>query len=51
MADTPKPIGKDADGYNVLTDAIKDLLNQFPGLLPGESVKFEELANYIQRRL
>lgn len=45
MADTPKPIGKDADGYNVLTDAMKDLLNQFPGLLPGDSVKFEELAD------
>ena len=35
MADIQKPIGKDADGYNALTDAMKDLLNQFPGLLPG----------------
>lgn len=45
MADIQKPIGKDADGYNVLTDAMKDLLNQFPGLLPGEAVKFEELGD------
>lgn len=43
MADERKPIGKDATGYEVITEAMKDLLNQFPGLLPGEQVKYEEL--------
>lgn len=41
----PKPIGKDATGYEVLTEAMKDLLNQFPGLYEGEEVKYEELAD------
>lgn len=44
MADERKPIGKDATGYEVITEAMKDLLNQFPGLLPGEEVKYEELG-------
>lgn len=44
MADEQKPIGKDATGYEVITEAMKDLLNQFPGLLPGEEVKYEELG-------
>ena len=39
-----KPIGKDATGYEVITEAMKDLLNQFPGLYDGEDVKYEELA-------
>lgn len=39
-----KPIGKDAGGYDVLTAAIKSLLNQFPGLYPDEEVMFEELG-------
>lgn len=43
MADELQPIGKDATGYEVLTEAMKDLLNQFPGLPPGETVKYEEL--------
>lgn len=44
MADERKPIGKDASGYDVLTTAVKDLLNQFPGLYGNETVKFEELG-------
>jgi hypothetical protein len=40
---TDKPIGKDATGYEILTDAMKALLNQYPGLYQGESIKFEEL--------
>ena len=43
MADERKPIGKDATGYEVITKAMKDLLNQFPGLYDGEEVKYEEL--------
>lgn len=45
MADKPKPIGKDATGYEVLTEAMKDLLNQFPGLYENEEVKYEELED------
>lgn len=44
MADEKKPIGKDATGYEVLTAAMKDLLNQFPGLYEDEEIKYEELA-------
>lgn len=44
MADERKPIGKDASGYDVLTIAVKVLLNQFPGLYENETVKFEELG-------
>ena len=43
MGDERKPIGKDASGYDVLTIAVKALLNQFPGLYENETVKFEEL--------
>lgn len=43
MGDDRKPIGKDASGYDVLTIAVKALLNQFPGLYENETVKFEEL--------
>ena len=42
--DERKPIGKDASGYDVLTTAVKALLNQFPGLYENETVKFEELG-------
>jgi hypothetical protein len=44
VADERKPIGKDASGYDVLTIAVKALLNQFPGLYENETVKFEELG-------
>lgn len=43
VGDERKPIGKDASGYDVLTIAVKALLNQFPGLYENETVKFEEL--------
>lgn len=42
--DERKPIGKDASGYDVLTIAVKALLNQFPGLYENETVKFEEVG-------
>lgn len=44
MDNEHKPIGKDASGYDVLTTAVKALLNQFPGLYETETVKFEELG-------
>ena len=43
MSDELKPIGKDATGYELLTKAIKALLNQFPGL-NGQKILFEELG-------
>ena len=43
MANT-QPIGKDAAGYEILTAAMKALLNQYPGLDPGEVIRFEELG-------
>lgn len=43
MADEKKPIGKDATGYEILTEAMKGLLNQYPGLNEDETIKFEEL--------
>lgn len=44
VGDERKPIRKDASGYDVLTIAVKALLNQFPGLYENETVKFEELG-------
>lgn len=44
MADEKKPIGVDVSGYEVLQDAVRELLNQYPGLLEGEVIRFEELG-------
>ena len=44
MAEQPQPIGNDFTGYDVLTEAMKNLLNQYPGLESGEYISFEELA-------
>jgi len=38
-----KPIGMDVDGYGILTVAVLELLNQFPGL-DGDEILFEELG-------
>ena len=38
-----KPKRYDIDGYDVVTNAIKDLLNSFPGLSEGEAIKFSTL--------
>ena len=43
MANVLQPIGTDASGYEVLTAAIQELLNQYPGLPQGERIKLEEL--------
>ena len=39
-----KVIGRDASGFDILTRAVKSLLNQYPGLEDGEVIKFEELG-------
>ena len=38
-----KPIGYDATGYQILTNAVLALLNEFPGL-GGQEILFEELG-------
>lgn len=38
-----QPIGNDFTGYDVLTEAMKNLLNQYPGL-DGDIISFEELT-------
>lgn len=38
-----KPKKYDVDGYEIVSKAIQDLLNSFPGLLDGESIKFSTL--------
>lgn len=43
MGDTVKPIGVDASGYQILTDAVRDLLNSYPGLSKQDYISFEEL--------
>ena len=43
-ADLEKPIGKDATGHEILIEAMKTLLNQFPGLEKSERIKYEELG-------
>lgn len=45
MADNLKPIGVDADGYDILTTAMKALLNQYPGLQADETIRFEQLED------
>ena len=38
-----KPIGSDVDGFEILTNAVLELLSQFPGL-NGREILFEELG-------
>ena len=44
MSDENKPIGADVSGYEVLTEAVRSLLNQYPDL-DGKIIKYEELTN------
>ena len=38
-----KPIGADVDGFEILTNAVLELLSQFPGL-NGREILFEDLG-------
>ena len=38
-----KQVQYDVDGYDVLTAAIRELLNQYPGLAEGECIAFSTL--------
>lgn len=42
-AERSKPVKYDVDGYDIVTNALRDLLNSFPGLLPGEKIRFSAL--------
>ncbi len=41
--ETKKTVKYDVDGYDIVTSAIKDLLNSFPGLYPEMSIAFSTL--------
>lgn len=39
-----KQVKYDVDGYELVTPAIMDLINQYPGLIVGEKIKFSTLG-------
>lgn len=39
-----KQVKYDLDGYDVVTKALMELLNQFPGMESGEQIEFSELG-------
>lgn len=41
--DSKKVVKYDVDGYDIVTNALKDLLNQYPGLEEDEVFKFSTL--------
>lgn len=43
MADKEKQVRYDLDGYGTITEALRNLLNQFPGLRAGEEISFSSL--------
>lgn len=43
VVENKKIIGYDIDGYDIVTNAIKDLLNEFPGLYPDMTITFSAL--------
>ena len=42
-AEKSKIIRYDVDGYDIITRALNDLLNSFPGLMDGERIRFSTL--------
>lgn len=38
-----KVVKYDVDGYEIVSKALQDLLNSFPGLVDGETIKFSTL--------
>ena len=43
MAETNTQVRYDLDGYEVITSALMELINLYPGLLEGEEIKFSTL--------
>lgn len=44
MSDEKKAVVYDIDGYDIITSALLDLLNQFPGLADGDEIAFATLG-------
>ena len=44
MPEESEKVRYDVDGYDIITESIKDLLNSYPGLLPGENITFSTLG-------
>lgn len=44
MDENKKPVGYDLDGYEIVTKALMDLINTFPGLYDGEVIEFSVLG-------
>lgn len=44
IIETKKEVTYDFDGYEIVTDAIDDLLKRFPGLEDGERIEFSKLG-------
>lgn len=43
MAEKEKQVRYDLDGYDTITEALRQLLNQYPGLVPGDEITFSVL--------
>ena len=43
MAEEKKPVKYDIDGFDVVTTALQELVNQFPDLREGEEIAFSTL--------
>ena len=44
MADKKEEVRYDLDGQEVVTTALMDLINQYPGLSPGDSIEYATLG-------
>lgn len=43
MADDKKPVKYDIDGFDVVTTALRELINQYPALSDGDEITFSML--------
>lgn len=43
MKDDKKQVRYDLDGFDIVTTAIRTLINQYPGLSPGDEIAFSTL--------
>lgn len=44
MTEEQKAVRYDIDGYDIVTTAIRELINQYPGLSPGDEITFSVLG-------
>ena len=45
MEDKKEEVRYDLDGQEVVTTALMDLINQYPGLSPGDSIEYATLGD------